>query len=313
MMATPKRRRLARNAARAAAVLSATMLALSLFTVVTAGRSPAGAATNNGAATIVDPGGTHEPLDGGGSATQFTLSLGTNPSCPGDRASGNYRVQSFMVPGSADLDAMTFDANGPVAVSGQFRQPLFDVNSSSYVNKLTDLAVPPAVTGGISGIPAFDFAVFAPGDVPAGDYSIGIACTLGSAGPTQLKTYWVATIAVTASADDTPAGITWTVEETPTTTTTTGDTTTTTTGDTTTTTTGDTTTTTTGDTTTTTTSGLFTSSDPSDPSVSGTVGDLPLTGSSPGYLVAWGLLLIVFGRMAVLLGRRPEAGLGSGE
>jgi hypothetical protein len=262
------------------------------------------------------------------------LNLGTNPSCPGDSASGNYRVQSFMIPASAHLDGMTFDANGPVAVSGPFREPLFDTGSSPYVNKLTDLAVPPATTGGISGVPAFDFGVFAPGDVPAGDYSIGIACTLGAAGPTQLKTYWVATIAVTADASDTPAGIDWAVTDAPTTTTTTdgGATTTTTAGDTTTTASGDTTTTTTGDTTTTTTlcdssttstadtttttscdssttttTSSFTGSDPSDPSASNTVGDLPLTGSSPGYLVAWGLLLIVFGRMAVLLGRQPKA------
>ncbi len=314
MTLTPQRRRLAGHAARAGAVMSAGMFLLSLWTVAIAGRSPADAATNNGAASIVGAGGTHEPLTSGGSATEFNLSLGTNPVCPGDSASGNYRVQSFMIPASADIDAMTFDANGPVAVGSQFRQPLFDTNSSPYVNKLTDLAVPPATTGGISGLPAFNFGVFTPGDVPIGDYTIGIACTLGSAGPDQLKTFWSVTVAVTERADDLPAGITWTVTTTPTTTTTEGGSTTTTTdgsttttaGETTTTTTGDSTTTTTGDSTTTTTYS-FGASDPSDPSVSSTVGDLPLTGSSPGHLVAWGLCLIVFGRMAVLLGRQPKA------
>jgi len=311
MTLTSKLRRVARNAARAAAVMSAAMLALSLWTVSTAGQSPADAATNNGEASIVDPGGSNPPLDSGGSATDFSLDLGTNPVCPGDSAGGNYRVQSFMIPASANIDAMTFDANGPVAVAGQFRQPLFDTNSSPYVNKLTDLAVPPAVTGGISGLPAFDFGVFAPGDVPAGDYSIGISCTLGAAGPTQLKTFWVATITVAASAGDVPAGITWTVSTTPTTTTTEGGSTTTTTdGSTTTTTDGSTTTTTDGSTTTTTdgstTTTLFSSANPSDPSVSSTIGELPLTGSSPGYLVAWGIGLIVFGRMAILFGRQPK-------
>lgn len=72
MIATPKRRRLARNAARAAAVFAATMLALSLFTVVTAGRSPAGAATNNGAATIVDP----------AARTSRSTAVGAPPSSP---------------------------------------------------------------------------------------------------------------------------------------------------------------------------------------------------------------------------------------
>ena len=111
-----------------------------------------------------------------------------------------------MIPSSADINAMTFNASGPVAVDGQFRQPLFGDDSSAYVDELTDVAVPPDVSGGISGLPAFDFAVFAPGDLPAGDYSIGIACTLGPAGPTQLKTFWTTTITVTTSADDEPGG-----------------------------------------------------------------------------------------------------------
>jgi hypothetical protein len=169
------------------------------------GVTPASAATNNGAATMNPTSGT--------SATNFALGLGTNPVCPGDSASGNYRIQSFMVPASADIDTtLTFGANGPTAVSGQFRQPLFDTNSSPYVNKLTDQAVPPAVTGGISGLPQFNWgAVFAPGDVPAGQYKIGIACTLGPAGPTQLKSYWSTNITVTTTGVGSggPSQFTW--------------------------------------------------------------------------------------------------------
>jgi hypothetical protein len=169
------------------------LAALATASVVT-GVSPASAAaTNNGLATISPTSGT--------SATNFTLGLGANPTCPGDSASGGYRIQSFMIPAAADLEAtLTFGANGPTAVGSEFRQPLFDTNSSPYVNELTDIAVPPATTGGISGLPQFNWgATFGPGDLPAGRYRIGIACTLGPAGPTQLVSYWTKTVTVTAT------------------------------------------------------------------------------------------------------------------
>jgi hypothetical protein len=284
---------------------------------------PAGAATDNGAASIVGVAAPHRPLGSGGSATRFTLKLGTNPTCPGDSATGQYRLQSFMVPSSADLDALTFDASGPVAAGDEFRQPLFDATSSPYVDELTDIAVPPAATGGVSGLPAFNFAVFSPGDVPAGEYSIGIACTLGPAGPSQLKSFWSATITVSARADDVPAGITWTGpaaaaapsgnddgggssagggEPSATTTPAGGG--------------GGASTTTTpagggGGTTSTTAAGAgeFAGSEPS----MSTVGGLQLTGSSPWYVVVWALFFVVIGRVVVLIGRRPKVRPPSGD
>lgn len=322
MIQNPPRRRVARTAARAAALISAGMLAISLWTVGTARLSPAGAAGNNGAASIVGATAPHRPLRSGGSATPFNLKLGANPVCPGDSSRGNFRVQSFMVPSSADLDTMTFGANGPVAVSGELRQPLFDATTSPYVNELTDVAVPPAVTGRISGLPAFAFEVFTPGGVPAGDYSIGIACTLGPAGPTQLETYWSTTITVTPAAADVPAGFTWAVPGAPATTRGGPSTTTPAAGDPSTTTTtaaagGSPTTTTTaaagGSPTSTTSDVAFAGAEPSDPSVSSTLGQLRLTGSSPWYFVVWGLGLIVFGRVAVLLARRPKVLPPSGD
>lgn len=308
MTATLERRRSARDPERVAVVISVAMLALLGWTVTTAGRDPAAAATGNGAASIVGPRGG--PIARGGSATPFTLELGADPACPGDSAGADYRVQSFMVPSSVEVESLTFGANGPLAVDGQFRQPLFDTTSSPYVNELTDLAVPPAVTGGISGLPTFDFRVFAPGDVPAGGYTIGIACTLGPAGPSQLESFWSTTIAVTVSPDDRPAGITWRTPTAggrapsgsggpPTTAGPPAEPR------------GGPTTTTTVDSTTTTevstaTTAAFTGSNPSEPSVADTVGQLPLTGSSPWYRVAWAVFLLVFGRMAYLLGRRPK-------
>jgi 3,4-dihydroxy-2-butanone 4-phosphate synthase len=208
----------------ASIILGATFLPL-MFT------SPASGATNNGTATLTQSSGT--------GATNFTINLGGSASCPGDGNAG-YRWQTFMIPAAADIDTtLTFGGSGPTAVPSEFRQPLFDTTGSPVVSKLPDIAVAPATTGGISGIPNFNFQVFAPGDIPNGTYKIGVACTEGVASPTQLKSYWSQQITITNDPTNTDnAQIDWTVSApvstttttaAPTTTTTTAPTTTTTT------------------------------------------------------------------------------------
>ena len=44
---------------------------------------------------------------------------------------------------------------------------------------------------------------------------------------------------------------------------------------------------------------------------SGSAGTIPTTGSSTTSLIVWGLLLLVFGRMAILLGRKPKVLTGA--
>ena len=166
-------------------ILGATLLPL-MFS------SPASGATNNGTATLTQSSGT--------GATNFTINLGGSASCPGDGNAG-YRWQTFMIPAAADIDAtLTFGSGGPTAVPTEFRVPLFDTTGSPVVSKLPDIAVAPATTGGISGIPNFNFQVFAPGDIPDGAYKIGVACTLGVASATQLKSYWSQQITITNDA-----------------------------------------------------------------------------------------------------------------
>ncbi len=291
----------------------AVSLIATLAAAVAVGFAPAAGAVEPATATVVAPGAGDRPLSRGGSATAFTLDLGRDPTCPGDSAGANFRLQSFMVPASASLDALRFGANGPAVVAGEFRQPLFAVDSSPYVDELTDVAVPPETTGGISQLPAFDFAVFSPGDVPAGDYAIGIACTRGPAGADQVRALWRARISVTVAADDRPAGITWRTAAPATVPTATaatragggdgaggtgragggggGPTTTTTPAD---------------GTTTTTTEVALAGTEPSEPSVADTIGALPLTGSTPGHLLVWGVVLLLVGRVVYLLARRPR-------
>ena len=176
--------------------------------------SPASGATNNGTATLTQSSGT--------GATNFTINLGGSASCPGDGNAG-YRWQTFMIPAAADIDAtLTFGSGGPTAVGSEFRVPLFDATGSPVVSKLPDIAVAPATTGGISGIPNFNFQVFSPGDIPDGNYNIGVACTLGVASATQLKSYWSQQITITNDATNQDnAKVDWVTSAPPQTTTTT--------------------------------------------------------------------------------------------
>ena len=278
----------------ASIILGATLLPL-MFT------SPASGATNNGTATLTQSSGT--------GATNFTINLGGSASCPGDGNAG-YRWQTFMIPAAADIDAtLTFGSSGPTAVGSEFRQPLFDVSGSPVVAKLPDIAVAPATTGGISGIPNFNFQVFSPTNIPNGAYNIGVACTLGAAGATQLKSYWSQQITITNDpTNQDNAKVDW-ATSTPVSTTTTAAPTTTTTADSTTT----TSTTTVGQSTSTTTTdplagdGSTTDTgEPTDTLTSSSGGGLPMTGSGVWSILFWAVVLLVAGRMMYLVSRSPN-------
>jgi cell division septation protein DedD len=282
-------------AAIAAIALGATFLPL-MFT------SPASGATNNGTATLTQSSGT--------GATNFTINLGGSASCPGDGNAG-YRWQTFMIPAAADIDAtLTFGSSGPTAVGSEFRQPLFDISGSPVVAKLPDIAVAPATTGGISGIPNFNFEVFSPTNIPNGAYNIGVACTLGAAGATQLKSYWSQQITITNDpTNQDNAKVDWATSTPVSTTTTTAAPTTTTTADPTTT----TSTTTVGQSTPTTTTdplagdGSTTDTgEPTDTLTSSSGGGLPMTGSGVWSILFWAVVLLVAGRMMYLVSRSPK-------
>lgn len=308
-------RRIAVGVARTATGICAVGLSISVWGASTSGIPHAAAATNGGALSVVKPfDGSAEagqPLSAGGSATPFSFVLPTGAACAGDSANDGYRVQSFIVPATVDVDGLTFDAAGPAPsdIGTAFRQPLYTVDLSPYVDAQTANATTPGGPGPVINLPGFSLGVYEPGNVPAGTYTVGIACTVGPASTTQLDRYWTTQLAVAADATDEPAGITWTVVTpdpgtTTTTTTSGGDTTTTTAG-------GDTTTTTANNPATTTTSGgspttaqvLASGAAPTATSFTAPFGALPMTGGSPAQLLVWAALLLVFGRMTVLLAR----------
>ena len=189
------------------------MVALAAVGVSVFGTSVALAAVNAGSVSILTP-PAGAPLAGGGSATAFTMTPPVGAACSGDSATGGYRVQSFMVPSTVDPATLTFDAFGPVpAGSGAaYRQPMFSTLGTPFVNRTTG-----AGTGSLSSLPAYSFGFLPDATrtfLPAGVYTIGYACTLGPAGPTQLDKYWSTQINILPSATD-PLGITWTPGTTP--------------------------------------------------------------------------------------------------
>ena len=316
---TPTRRRVARDLARAGTVVSAALFLVSLTQATWPNAAVSAAAQNAGNAQILAPSEATlgAPLASGGSATVFALTPPSGASCTGDSTAGGYRVQSYIVPASVDPATLTFGPQGPLpaGTGANLRQPLFSGAGTPIVNKTTAVASAPGGGGLLTGMPTISFGVFGasgPQIVPAGTYNVGFACTLGLASATQLDKYWNAQMTFAVDSADKPSGITWTavVGGTPATTTTTAPAVTTTTvasGVTTTTVKSGTATTTTttvagGATTTTVKNSAVVTTTPSGSSSSSGL-TTPATGAAPIPMAIWALLLLVFGRMAILLGR----------
>ena len=307
----PSRRRTARNVSRAGALLSAAMLAFGLA-ATPVGRATA-AGVDSGSVQLSNTQTPSQPISSGGSGTVFKMLPPSGAACPGS-GSGTpaYRWQTFMVAAAVDVSNLTY-ASGPNAVAGgAFVSPIYDSAGGTAVINQNPSASP---LGLISGIPTISFSVFSPGNVAPGDYKIGFACT--QAGATV--SFWSTTITVVTDARDSPAQFAWSVAAASATTTTAAATTTT--GAATTTTVRSATTTTVRAATTTTqapTTTTSASSTSTTPSTSGsptttaafassatptTSPSLASTGTSSSTLLIWAVLLLVFGRIAILLAR----------
>jgi hypothetical protein len=303
-------RRVARDLAWAGAVVSAVMLVAGLGS----GVRVSAAGTNAGSLLVLTGPSfptVGQPLTAGDADDRFLLQPPAGAACSGDSATGGYRIQSFMVPASVDPATLTFGSLGPIPndVGANLRQPLY-AQGTGFIDGNTAIG-----TGALTGIPALDFGVFSGPDgstlAPPGAYKIGLACTLGGASATQQDKYWSVQVTFAATA---AGSITFTVAAatTPTTTTTTTSTTTTSTtlppGVTTTTgatTTTSSTSTTSSTTTTTIRPAAATASAAQSSAGTGSSGSgLVSAGSSPLPIVMWAVLLLVFGRIAILFARR---------
>jgi LPXTG-motif cell wall-anchored protein len=310
MKLSDSRRRIARNTAILATAVAAIGFGAAVVDALPAGTPPASAVNLTPAS--------------GDSSTIFRMAFPSFQTCPGDNNAG-YTWGTFITPVAQDPATLTFTGSGS-PVGAPFTAALRDQNGSAI------RAQAPGLGDGSVNPPqmvTFGGAAFAA--VPAGDYWLGIACVKTDANsvPQNMK-YWSTKITIATSSGAGPNNFTYApagTGSTTTTTTTTSTPTTTVAGSTTTTSTvagtttttakpgGSTTTTTAkpgGSTTTTTTtivgSGsattttLYSSGGPT----GGGSGSLPSTGSSPTALIVWGVLLLVFGRMAILFGRKPK-------
>ena len=186
----------------------------------TSGAAPFGAATAAEAATgaaleIVGGDGASSPSGGSDSKLRFELPRGA--ACTGDSANAGYRIQSFLVPRSVNLDSLRFSSEGPLPSGAEIRQPLFQADGNNPGNPLIDEQTATAVPVGgpgpiIQPLPSFNFAVFPAGFLQPGDYSVGIACTLGPpSAPEQLDKYWATGLSIaTDPSDPGPAKIRFT-------------------------------------------------------------------------------------------------------
>lgn len=166
--------------AGAAAIASLATAAPFLAAPAASAASASPAATVNGTVTL-------SPTSGTKSGTSYAITLNSSSACPGDTATGNYNWQTFMIDATVDLQTVQFGGTGPVLTessdTGKFAKALYTTASARVINRATDIG-----SGTISGIPTLKFS--GAGTVADGTYHVGVACTLGSAGTTQLKSYW---------------------------------------------------------------------------------------------------------------------------
>ncbi|MBV9663095.1 MAG: hypothetical protein JOZ37_03935, partial [Actinobacteria bacterium] len=192
--------------------LTGVAVALSAAALPLMAAAPAFANGSLQGAAIIKTAGGGANLQSGNGATNWTLRLPAGASCPGDGPNDGYRWQTYMVPSSVDPATLTFDSAGPVpnGFGASFRQPLYDTTSNPVVNQVPAAASPAPGPGPIINIPDVNFQVFSPGQIPAGVYNIGIACTLGGASATQESNFWNVQMTVaTGTATDGNAQVTW--------------------------------------------------------------------------------------------------------
>ena len=124
----------------------------------------------------------------GGSSTTFAMTPPAGAACPGDSASGGYRWQTFLVDSTVDPALLTFNSNGPVAQTGKTILPMYDTNGSPVIQENTAVT-----TGLLTGIPNYNFGSYSlPGDIAAGKYLMGYACSLAGAN----TKYWSVPVTV---------------------------------------------------------------------------------------------------------------------
>ena len=193
------------NPARLVAVVGLATMALPVALVSVVHASSDRAATSGGDAVVVEPNAALRELDSGGSATPYSLRLPDGAACPGDTRNDQWAFQTFMVPADVDPSSLEFTVAGP---TGPSQYALYVENTQPLVDAILVPNDEPGLPGKVPAIPPLTFSIFPPGEVAAGTYRIGVACTFLR----EPATFWQATIVVKANADDEPGQFTWRTE-----------------------------------------------------------------------------------------------------
>lgn len=180
--------------------ISTVAVAVMVFAVST---TPVGASEQRaGSVTVMkadDPGTTKQS---GTFDDRFLLKPPARAACPGDSLNDDYRIQSFIVPASDDPGELQYESIKP---SGEGRWALYNQWGSRWVQKMTSPNSGKGSPGLIDESPVLTLAYFKPGQLPAGTYRIGLACTYEN----ETTRYWDARIEFTPG-DSSGTG-SWTV------------------------------------------------------------------------------------------------------
>ncbi len=189
-------------AALTTVIVGAVSSGSSSATVPTRPDTSAIVAVRSGDLALVDANRRGVILENGGSATEFSVDLPKNSACPGDSQNDDWRLQTFIVPADADPATLEYNNVGP---TGTKQYAIYDIFTAPVVDQLTvpnDVAGEPGRT---TPFPPMSFAVFPPGEIPPGEYRIGVACTWFGA----TADYWDTEIVIAAEPKDEPAQLTW--------------------------------------------------------------------------------------------------------
>ena len=196
--------------------VAAVLVLLGTFAGLTLAGTPARASTLDGLATLASGNGL-QPLDSGGSATDFTVALapnGTTPAaCDGDTASDGYHVFSYLVPQGTSPTSESFTSGFPsidyglVTDSGQYYGKVnTGIGTGQVLSPPNNLQFAELLSKGVT----VDDLLYSDSNT-SGIWEAGIACANTSGTVTD---YWNVEVTFTASGTD-PNGFTWTAPAVP--------------------------------------------------------------------------------------------------
>jgi hypothetical protein len=174
-----------------------TAASLLIIPVVVLGAPPAFASARAASATVTNPAG--EPIQHGGSSTEFGLLLPPTAACPGDTYHKGWLVSSYVAPASVSLSSVYYPNDYP-----NTGVDLVSTEGEPYVTESTQVT-----SGQIQTPPLFSWSRYDHDftDLPPGSYNVGIACYQGHQ---PIARYWNVRFTFVASSSD-PGGFTWTV------------------------------------------------------------------------------------------------------